>query len=86
MNVSHEKVLLKMEQEMNAARNAASSDFERHVYAIKSMCELLIGSEDYVSPPVQELSGMTQMPQSSIRQTERIVADDGSNGDSIFDF
>jgi hypothetical protein len=90
MNVSHEKVLAKMEQEVAAAKMASPGDVERHVYAIKSLCELMIGTEvnEYTPRPVaaQPVVMQTQAPQPTIQQTERIATDDGSNGDSIFDF
>ncbi|OLN24209.1 hypothetical protein BTO30_02025 [Domibacillus antri] len=88
MNVPHERVLAKMEQEIAAARSASPGDIERHVYAIKSMCELIIGSreKDYAPRSVSVQPVVTPSPQPAIQQTERIVTDDGSNGDSIFDF
>ncbi|MGG3448968.1 YwdI family protein [Domibacillus aminovorans] len=89
MNISHEKVLAKMEQEMAAAKMASPDDVKRHVYAIKSMCELMLGAEvsayeprPIVTPPAVM---HTQSP-ATIQQTERLTTEDGSNGESIFDF
>jgi Family of unknown function (DUF5327) len=95
MNVSHEKVLQKMEQEMAAARNAAPGSIERHIYAIKSMCDLLIGTAMDMPAPASApkpaaspamVPSMTPQPVQVVGQKERIATEDGSNGDSIFDF
>lgn len=87
MNIPHEKVLTKMEQEMAAAKRAKPDDVKKHVYAIKSMCELMLGAEvnAYEPYPVTKPAIMTQSPP-TIQQTDRLATDDGSNGDSIFDF
>lgn len=81
MNISHEKVLAKMEQEMTAAKVASPNDIKRHVYTIKSLCELMLSIEvsEYELRPIVT-------PPATIQQTERLITDDGSNGDSIFDF
>jgi len=97
MNVSHEKVLQKMEQEMAAARNAAPGNIERHIYAIKSMCDLLIGTAMDMPAPASAsapksaaspamIPSMTPQSVQVVGQKERIATEDGSNGDSIFDF
>lgn len=92
MNVSHEKVLQKMEQEIAAARNAGPEEMERHIYAIKSMCDLLIGAGMDMPAPKQAsvtpaiMPPPVQEPVQIVGQKERIATEDGSNGDSIFDF
>ncbi|WP_050180421.1 YwdI family protein [Domibacillus robiginosus] len=91
MNVSHEKVLQKMEQEIAAARNAGPGGMERHIYVIKSMCDLLIGAGVDMPAPVQAATPAVMMPPAQppvqvAGQKERIATEDGSNGDSIFDF
>ncbi|WP_309089341.1 YwdI family protein [Domibacillus sp.] len=91
MNVSHEKVLQKMEQEIAAARNAGPGEMERHIYAIKSMCDLLIGARMDMPAPKQASVAPAVMPPVQdpgqiVGQKERIATEDGSNGDSIFDF
>lgn len=87
MNVPYEKVLQKMEQEIAAARTASGADRERHMYAIKSMCELMIGaSSEPVQPvPVQPVSALQPM-QPPVQNAKRLPADGGANGESIFDF
>ncbi|OKL37540.1 YwdI family protein [Domibacillus mangrovi] len=89
MNISHEKVLAKMEQEMIAAKMASPDDIKRHVYTIKSLCELMLGaglSEYETRPIVTQADAMHTQSPATIQQTERLITDDGSNGDSIFDF
>jgi hypothetical protein len=91
MNVSYEKVLKKMEQEMNAAKHANQNEIERHIYAIKSMCDLLIGLETPMpaptaSPMPSVVPQPVQQPVQVVGQPDRIATEDGSNGDSIFDF
>ncbi len=94
MNVSRETILLKMEQELAEAKKAAPGEAERHVYAIKSLCELLIGPETKTQqkamPPLHVPSAKqpdaTSRVQQVVGQQDRIATEDGSNGESIFDF
>lgn len=91
MTISREKILQKMEQELAAAKKASPNEMERHVYAIKSICELMLGVEvkEYaavpVQPSVQPPVPLQPQPQ-VVGQSERLPTEDGSNGDSIFDF
>ncbi|MET1032181.1 YwdI family protein [Domibacillus tundrae] len=89
MKVSLEKVLQKMEQEITAAKNANPNDMEKHVYAIKSMCDLLMGIEKPVPTPMAApavIPQPVQQPVQVVGQPGRIATGDGSNGESIFDF
>lgn len=91
MNVSREKVLQKMEQEIVSARRAAPEEAERHIYAIKSMCDLLMGMEtaapaSKAAPAPAVMAPQVQQLVQTVGQAERISTEDGSNGDSIFDF
>ncbi|WP_046174628.1 YwdI family protein [Domibacillus indicus] len=92
MNVSYEKILQKMEQEIAAAKHANGAELERHAYAIKSLCDLLLGLEKTpasakaAAPAPSVIPPAAQQPVQVVGQQERIAAEDGSNGESIFDF
>ena len=91
MNIPHEKVLQRMEKEIEAAKHASPSELSQHVYAIKSMCDLIIGLEVPVSVPTASpvpsvVSHPVSQPVQSVLQPDRIATEDGSNGESIFDF
>ncbi|MFK2825667.1 YwdI family protein [Bacillus sp. B190/17] len=88
MNISHLSVLNKIEEEIRQARSAEkSSTMKKHVYTIRTLCEMLL---DEVNAAGEETVPAASMPlrQSApqFNRAEKLQADDGANGDSIFDF
>ena len=101
MNISVEKLLHKIEEELKEAKGTNSdAKIRERVHAIKTMCELIleesttVTSSDYnnisyvnkasnliVSNPTYS-GQVASMP----NQQERLIIDEESNGESIFDF
>ncbi|WP_428910147.1 YwdI family protein [Niallia sp. Krafla_26] len=93
MNISVEKLLQKMEEKLNEAKQSGSDVVIRErVHAIKTMCELILdepatsskGSTTSQStgttPTYASVTGATS------NQPARLIIDEESNGESIFDF
>jgi hypothetical protein len=100
MNISVEKLLHKIEEELKEAKGTNSNaKIRERVHAIKTMCELILeesttvtstnttsvtannASNLIVSNPTYR-GQVASMP----NQQERLIIDEESNGESIFDF
>ena len=100
MNISVEKLLHKIEEELKEAKGTNSNaKIRERVHAIKTMCELILeesttvtsttttsatannASNLVVSNPAYR-GQVASMP----NQQERLIIDEESNGESIFDF
>ncbi|TDL33008.1 hypothetical protein E2R51_10125 [Jeotgalibacillus sp. S-D1] len=93
MNISHEKLLAKIEQQVGQAKQAPSSQMREHLHAIRTLCDLALdepsgGISAQRIEPVQP-SSVYQAPVQqpvSMQKDKPIRMEDGSNGDSLFDF
>ncbi len=100
MNISVQKLLAKMEEELKQAQTAHKPERLREkMYSIKILCELILDEHQATSaaastPPVTIPSaGMQQQvvqPQifqqpASLAQAKKLALDE-ANGDSLFDF
>jgi len=100
MNISVQKLLAKIEDQLKEAKTSGSSEatIRERVYAIKSLCELVLEqestnriSEPYSKPLYQPAITQpspvqVQQPQPmQPMQTPKLNTDEG-NGDSLFDF
>lgn len=95
MDISVQKLLLKMEQELQAAKSSGTnSQVRERVQAIKTLCELVLESQ--MGEPTHELPRANPMipikekqiltPSPLQTQPKKLQIDDESNGDSLFDF
>ncbi|MBE6184004.1 YwdI family protein [Heyndrickxia ginsengihumi] len=94
MTISIQQLLDKMEQEMIKAKHSQDEEHIRqHVYAIKTLCEMIVEDEGGAGETSQanwskqhaELQILSK-PIETVAQPKPIQTDDGANGDSLFDF
>jgi hypothetical protein len=100
MNISVEKLLHKIEEELKEAKGTHSdAKIRERVHAIKTMCELILEESTTVtsmtttSAAINKPSNLivsnpayTGQVASMPNQQERLIIDEESNGESIFDF
>ena len=100
MNISVEKLLHKIEEELKEAKGTNSdAKIRERVHAIKTMCELIleesttITSTTTTSATVNKSSNLVVsnpayrgQVASIPNQQERLIIDEESNGESIFEF
>ncbi|QQZ09260.1 YwdI family protein [Heyndrickxia vini] len=94
MSISINSLLNKIEQEVNYAKESErESVLKNHIYSVKTLCELILAegqsiSTSYAIPnKVQVEHSLPQdKPIMSVGKAEPLKTDDGSNGESIFDF
>lgn len=95
MDISVQKLLLKMDQELQAAKSSGTnSQVRERVQAIKTLCELVLESQmgettrelprANLMIPTNEKQILTPSPLQT--QPKKLQIDDESNGDSLFDF
>lgn len=95
MNISVDKLLSKIEEELKLAKNSPKQEKLREkVYSIKILCELILdekkGQQEepaipitaYQPIPVQQ----TFQQPVSLNQPKKLEMEDEANGDSLFDF
>ncbi|MFP9128256.1 YwdI family protein [Niallia sp. BSM11] len=96
MNISVQKLLAKIEDQLKEAKASGSeATIRERVYAIKSLCELCLeqestyrSSETYSQPVYQpSIAQPAPVPVQQLQpvQTPKLDTDEG-NGDSLFDF
>lgn len=100
MNISVEKLLHKIEEELKEAKGTNSNaKIRERVHAIKTMCELILEESTTVTSTTTTSVAMNQPSNlvvsnpaysgqvaSRPNQQERLIIDEESNGESIFDF
>jgi hypothetical protein len=101
MNISVEKLLHKIEEELKEAKDTNSdAKIRERVHAIKTMCELILEESTTVTSSTTTTSAMVNNASNLIvsnpayrgqvasmpNQQERLIIDEESNGESIFDF
>lgn len=91
MNISIQKLLGKIEQELQEAKESSTdARMRERVHAIQSLCELILedsemGRSPFVPKKIESPPTEKNQP-ATIQQTKRMQMDDNSNGDSLFDF
>jgi hypothetical protein len=91
MNISVQKLLAKIEDELKLAKSSPKEESLREkIYSIKILCELILDEKQTVQPapakqPVVTPQLVFQQP-ASLNQPKKIEMDDEANGDSLFDF
>ncbi|WP_437829886.1 YwdI family protein [Niallia taxi] len=98
MNISVQKLLAKIEDQLKEAKASGSeATIRERVYAIKSLCELVLEQEGgnssnvtYSQPVLIQPSPVTMQQMQPVQQmqqmqTPKLNTDEG-NGDSLFDF
>ncbi len=94
MEISVEKLLHKMEEKVKEAKGASSDAVIRErIHAIKTMCELILDEPSTTKTAVTTTASVqvakpvyTGQVSTLPNQQERLVIDEESNGESIFDF
>ena len=98
MNISVEKLLMKIEEELKQAKNSSKQENLREkVYSIKILCELILDEkqnrqETPVAPVTTSAVYQPVMAQPSfqqpvsLNQPKKIEMENEANGDSLFDF
>ncbi|PLS03881.1 YwdI family protein [Neobacillus cucumis] len=101
MNISVDKLLAKIENELKLAKTSTREENLREkVYSIKILCELILDEKQVsakpaaptqpaVSPQVYQQPLINQQvfqQGSSLQQPKKLEMDDEANGDSLFDF
>ena len=101
MNISVEKLLHKIEEELKEAKGTNSNaKIRERVHAIKTMCELILEESTTVTSTHYTTSATANNASNLIvsnptyrgqvasmpNQQERLIIDEESNGESIFDF
>ena len=96
MNISIQQLLAKIEDQLAEAKTSNSDGrIRERVYAIKSLCELVLEQEGIQGvtyqqpvqqPTFQAVQAPLTIPKQTIQtQTNKIKMEEG-NGDSLFDF
>lgn len=90
MSISIQKMLSKMEAEIQEARGLNDAAIRERVHAIKALCEVIL-DQPTEAPQIQQQPIIT--PQPNIIQPQQISLNEKpikmgneANGDSIFDF
>ncbi|MDR4950110.1 YwdI family protein [Neobacillus cucumis] len=101
MNISVDKLLAKIDEELKLAKAATKEENLREkIYSIKILCELILDEKQLAvkpSAPIQPAVTQQVYQQPSInqqvfqqpspfQQPKKIEMDDEANGDSLFDF
>ena len=101
MNISVEKLLHKIEEELKEAKDTNSNaKIRERVHAIKTMCELILEESTTVTSSTTTTSATANNASNLVvsnraysgqvasmpNQQERLIIDEESNGESIFDF
>ncbi|WP_045515979.1 YwdI family protein [Neobacillus niacini] len=95
MNITVEKLLRKMEEELKLAKNSTKQENLREkVYSIKILCELILDEKQIQQEaplnPIPAYQPITVQPSIqqpvSLNQPKKLEMEDEANGDSLFDF
>jgi hypothetical protein len=94
VNISVEKLLKKIEEELKLAKNSTKQENLREkVYSIKILCELILDEKQSQQElPVKAAAYQPVMVQPavqqpvSLNQPKKLEMEDEANGDSLFDF
>lgn len=95
MNISVNKLLRKIEEELTLAKNSTKQENLREkVYSIKILCELILDEkqrhQEAPLNPVPAYQPVTVQPAFqqpvTLNQPKKLEMEDEANGDSLFDF
>jgi hypothetical protein len=100
MNISIDKLLHKIEEELKEAKGTNSdTKIRERVHAIKTMCELILEESTTITSTTPTSATVNQSPNLVVsnpayrgqvasipNQQERLIIDEESNGESIFEF
>jgi Family of unknown function (DUF5327) len=95
VNISVEKLLRKIEEELTLAKNSTKQENLREkVYSIKILCELILDEKQRPQEaqlnPVTSFQPVTVQPSIqqpvTLNQPKKLEMEDEANGDSLFDF
>lgn len=100
MNISVEKLLRKIEEELKEAKGTNSdTKIRERVHAIKTICELILEESTTITSTTTTSATVNKSPNLVVsnpayrgqvaslpNQQERLIIDEESNGESIFDF
>jgi len=96
LSITHQQLLTKIEQQVEQAKRAPASQMREHLHAIRTLCDLALdqgtGERGYQSTPLTIPQAATPVyqppaqPSVSLPKDKPIQMEDGSNGDSLFDF
>jgi hypothetical protein len=95
MNISVEKLLMKIEEELKLAKNTTKQENLREkVYSIKILCELILDEKQIQQEPkptpvavFQPVVAQPSFQQPvSLNQPKKLEMENEANGDSLFDF
>jgi len=96
MNISLEKLLAKIENELKLAKTSTKEENLREkIYSIKILCELILDEKQASVKPAAATLQVYQQPLtnqqvfqqgSSLQQPKKLEMEEEANGDSLFDF
>jgi hypothetical protein len=95
VNISVEKLLMKIEEELKLAKNTTKQENLREkVYSIKILCELILDEKQIQQEPkptpvavFQPVAAQPSFQQPvSLNQPKKLEMENEANGDSLFDF
>jgi hypothetical protein len=95
VNISVEKLLMKIEEELKLAKNTTKQENLREkVYSIKILCELILDEKQIQQEPkptpvavFQPVVAQPSFQQPvSLNQPKKLEMENEANGDSLFDF
>jgi len=98
VSITHQQLLAKIEQQVVQAKRVPSSQMREHLYAIRTLCDLALdqeaGSVSSAAQPAMTADTLAPtpvyqppaQPNVSYPKDKPIQMEDGSNGDSLFDF
>ena len=95
MNISLDKLLSKIEEELKLAKNSTKKENLREkVYSIKILCELILdekqGHQETPSTTITAYQPVIPQPTIqqpvSLNQPKKLEMENEANGDSLFDF
>lgn len=94
MNISVQKLLGKIEEELRQAKQSETeAKMREKIYAVKTLCELVLEEQPNaetaiktIMPSPAPVPVQTQMLTQTYGQPPKMKIDEDSNGDSLFDF
>ncbi|WP_439744222.1 YwdI family protein [Bacillus pseudomycoides] len=95
MQISSDKILNKMANEVAKAKNSEGQKAKEHLLVVRALCDLLLDEQvetsAYVEPRLQSQvitphPTMTVQPVAAVSGEPVYIKEDGANGNSLFDF
>jgi hypothetical protein len=86
MNISMQKLLQKMEDEIkNAKASSSEAKIRERIQAVKTLCELVLEEPERKQQQYEPVKTVPSQPV-VVSQPKRLHVDDEANGESLFDF